>query len=223
MLAIAVVVCTFFLQREARRRGYAPEFISDLVFWAVLGGILGGRIFYVFLNLSFFVGNPLEFFMLHHGGLAWQGAFAFGLAAVLLFLKLKKVAIVPVFDLAAPYLALGQAIGRLGCFLNGCCHGREVSWGIYFPVYEMTLHPTQLYDSLGLLLIFWTLKHLQKKSPKPGVTFCAYLMLAPALRFAVQFFRADYQPLWAGLSIFQWISVLFAAVAFYAYLYFQNR
>ena len=108
-------------------------------------------------------------------------------------------------DLLAPYLALGQAIGRIGCFLNGCCFGREHVKGIYFPVHDAVLHPTQLYLAGGMFIIFVILKRYQKFSEIPGLVFASYLILASCLRFGVEFFRADHEIFLIGLSIFQFV------------------
>ena len=72
-------------------------------------------------------------------------------------------------------------MGRLGCFLNGCCYGKEVAWGIYFPVHQARLHPTQLYDAAGLFLIFLFLKKLQLAQKKPATIFVLYLLLISVL------------------------------------------
>lgn len=203
MLAIAVFLCTFLAGRDARKAGIPSEFIFDLAFWTVLSGLLGARLFYVALNFSFFLAHPLEMIMIQNGGLAWQGGLVAALIGGIFFTNKKGLALKSVMDLVAPYVALGQAIGRIGCFLNGCCYGKKVSWGIYFPVHDARLHPTQLYASVGLVLIFFVLKYYQKISKVPGSVFLLYLFLASLLRFGVEFFRADHTIAWAGLSIFQ--------------------
>jgi len=208
MLALAVIVCTHWMSREARRLRLSAELIYDLVFWVVIGGILGGRIFYILLNWNFFLQHPAEIVMVQHGGLAWQGALMVGSLAGVVFIRRRKLALGPMLDLAAPYIALGQAIGRVGCFLNGCCYGREVSWGIYFPVHGARLHPTQLYSAVGLLLIFLILKKFRRLRKVPGQVLVLYLMLASVQRFCIEFWRADHEVIWAGLSIFQIMSIV---------------
>ncbi len=208
MLAVAVLVCARLMIRDARRYRIAPEKIYDLVFAAVIGGIIGGRIFYILLNISFFVSHPFEIVMLHHGGLAWQGGLMGGVISTLWFIRRYRLPLAQTLDLVAPYIALGQAIGRIGCFLNGCCYGREVSWGLYFPVHRAHLHPTQLYAAGGLLVIFFVLKKFRQVSKVPGQVLVLYLVLASSQRFVVEFFRADHDVAFAGLSIFQIVSIL---------------
>lgn len=219
MLAAAVFLTGFLASREAPRSGIKSELIFDLTFWVVLFGLLGARIFYILLDLSFFISHPLEMIMIQKGGLAWQGGLILGSIAGIGFVRKKGLPLFKMLDFAAPYVALGQAVGRLGCFFNGCCFGREVSWGIYFPVHQARLHPTQLYEFLGLLVIFFVLKGARKKSKRQGEILLLYLVSASILRFAIEFARAD--QLWAayGLSLNQWISLGLILVSIPGYFY----
>ena len=208
MLALAVVVCSFFLSRDAKKMlGLEQEEVLDLVFWTILAGIVGARVFYIILNLKFFIEDPKEIFMLQHGGLAFQGGLIFGILAAVWIILRKGWPFWKTADVIAPYLALGHAIGRIGCFLNGCCYGKSVAWGIYFPVHEAHLHPTQLYASALLLIIYVLLKKFQKVGLPAGAVFSLYLMLASVKRIGVEFFRADHEALFWGLSVFQWVSI----------------
>jgi len=219
MLAIAVIVGTLLSARDAYRSNINPDIIFDLVFWAVIAGIVGARVFYIALNYPFFIKYPTEIIMVQNGGLAWQGGLILGSIMAMLFIRAKKIPFSQTLDLLVPYLALGQSIGRIGCFLNGCCYGRELAGGIYFPVHDATLHPTQLYLSVGYLIIYMILKLYQRFSELPGLVFVSYLILASSLRFGVEFFRADHEILFLGLSIFQFVcfGVLMFAFCF-AYL-----
>ncbi len=206
MLALGVILCAFLLSKEIENTALSKDTLFDLIFWVVLCGLLGARIFYIFLNFDFFISNPLEMIMIQKGGLAWQGSLIFGFISGIVFIRLKKLNVLDMLDLTAPYIALGQSVGRIGCFLNGCCFGKEVSWGVYFPVHHARLHPTQLYSTVGLFLVFLILKAYRKKAPQGGV-FILYIILASVLRFGVEFFRADHTVLYGGLSIFQWVCV----------------
>ena len=217
-LAVAVLVCAYFLKREALANNLKSQTLVDLLFVVVISGIIGARLLYVLLNLPHFFQKPLEIFMLHHGGLAWQGGLIFGMLAGIIFIRKNKLSLLSVLDIVAPYIALGQSIGRIGCFLNGCCYGKMVSWGVYFPVHQARLHPTQLYDSLGLFIIFLILKKFQLHKKREGETFVLYLVLASALRFFIEFYRADHGILFFGLSIFQAICLVFILIAACTYL-----
>jgi len=215
MFAVAVMVCTLGASRDAERLGLAPDSIFDLAFWVVVAGLAGARLFYVILNASFFIDHPWEIVMIQKGGLAWQGGFIAACLAGIGFVRKKGLPLLPLLDLVAPYVALGESIGRIGCFLNGCCYGKEVAWGIFFPVHGARLHPTQLYSFFGLLMIFFFLKRYQKTTQVHGRVFAVYLLSASLLRFGVEFFRADHDVLWAGLSVYQWVCLGLMGAALY--------
>ncbi len=207
MLAAAAVICAFLMARDARKEGIASDTILDLLFWVVFCGIIGARIFFVVLNLEYFSQHPSEIIMVQNGGLAWQGSLLAGALAGIRYVRRKRLPLWTMLDLAAPYIALGEAIGRIGCFLNGCCQGKPVRWGPYFPVHDAHLHPAQLYSTATLLIIFFILKKFRTSSRRQGETFALYLILAAIQRFGVEFFRGDHETLVLGLSVFQWVTV----------------
>ncbi len=222
MLAVAIVVCSLLLSRDARVYHIPADTVYDLVFWTVLGGIAGARVFFVVLHLELFQDNPIEMVMLHQGGLSWQGGLFLGALAAGIFIRRKNLSFRTTVDLIAPYLALGQSIGRIGCFLNGCCFGREVSWGIYFPVHHARLHPTQLYASGALFLIFWALKVYQKRPHRSGQILAMYFMLAGTQRFIIEFFRGDHVMTPWGVSVFQLVSLAIFVTGFGLMVYFKK-
>ena len=223
MLAIAVLVCTFFIRRDAKALNISPEALTDLIFWVVLAGIFGARVFFIVVHWGLFKDNLIEMIMIQNGGLSWQGSLIAGGLTAWWIIRAKKLPVAVILDLVAPYLALGQAIGRLGCFLNGCCYGKPVAWGIYFPMYEARLHPTQLYDAFGLLIIFLFLKLFQKRNTKAGAIFVWYLFLALSLRFVIEFFRADHTIMAFGLSIYQFVCLIIIAVTYAATRFYRSR
>ncbi len=206
LIAVAVVICSTLLSRDAARQGIHADVVYDFVFWAMLGGIVGARLFYVALYPQYF-SNPMEILFINHGGLAWQGGLSGGIISSIIFVRRRRLSLRAFMDLSAPYLALGQAIGRMGCFFNGCCYGRPWEHGIFFPVHNARLHPTQLYETAGLLAIFFILRFYRPAPRITGQVFVLYLWLAAIERFTVEFFRADHDVLWLGLSLFQYIAV----------------
>lgn len=223
MLAMAVIVCTFLLSRDAKKIGIDANLIFDFVFTVVLSGILGARLFFVLLNVDYFFQYPLEVIMIHNGGLAFQGGLIAGIATGLWFIKRKQLHLLQMADLVAPYVALGQSIGRVGCFLNGCCYGRHSDHGIFFPVHADTLHPTQLYSTLGLLAIFFVLKKYKSLSTIPGDTFVLYLLLASILRFTVEFFRADHHFFILGFSVYQIVCIVIFCLSLYVHTRLKSQ
>ncbi|MBM3248404.1 MAG: prolipoprotein diacylglyceryl transferase [Candidatus Omnitrophica bacterium] len=223
MIAIAFLVCIFLARKEARHYNLDPDKIYDLSFFVLVSGIIGGRILYVILNLPYYLENPKEIIMLHHGGLVWFGAFGFALIGGIVFLKKNSLPIFKTLDFLAPYIALGHAIGRIGCFLNGCCYGRPAIWGVYFPIHQDKLIPIQLFESVFLLILFFILINFRKHNHKTGMTFSLYVASYSLWRFAIEFLRADTPRHFFGLTIFQIISIVLFFGSLYAILYLKSR
>ncbi len=208
MIVLAFIIATFLLSRRAKRQGLDPELIFNLSFLIIISGIIGARTLYVVLNFEYYFNNPVEIIMLTHGGLAWFGGLIFASVSCVVYLRHKRLDVYRIFDLAVPYAALGQAIGRIGCFLNGCCYGKEVShFGIYFPVHDAILIPTQLYSCLALLTIYLILRVRQNRTHQKGEIFYLYLFLYSIWRFFIEFFRGDNEIFIFGLTIFQIFSI----------------
>jgi phosphatidylglycerol:prolipoprotein diacylglycerol transferase len=210
-VALSFLVCAGLLTAEAKRRGGDENVVYNLCFVFLSSGIIAARLLYVVLNWNDFKVDLWEIVKLQHGGLVWFGGWAGAVGGGLLYMKRKKLDMIATLDLFAPYTALAQSIGRIGCFFNGCCYGKESSWGVFFPVHGRILWPVQLLDAFSLLVIFIILRAAQKR-PQKGRTFVFYLILAALQRFLMEFIRADARPFYFGLSIFQWMSVfLFTA------------
>lgn len=207
MLVAAFFAASYLASLQAKREGVEPDLIFNLCFLVFIFGIIGARVFYVFNNFSVYLRNPLEIIMLQHGGLAWFGGLIFGVAAGIIFIKKNGLGLLKVSDLVIPFIALGQAVGRIGCLLNGCCFGRPSESGIYFKVFDQALIPTQLYSSLLLFFIFFVLRFMQNRKHLPGQIFCAYLFLYSIKRFCIEYFRNDSPRIFFGLTIFQVLSL----------------
>lgn len=213
MLALAFLASSYLAASEAKRQDMSADVIFNLVFIAFVSGIIGARFFYVAQNLSFFMKRPFEIIMLAHGGLSWVGGLISGVFSGTAYIKYKKLPLYKTFDLIAPFIAFGQAIGRIGCLLNGCCYGRESGFGIYFPVHGAILIPVQIYSSLVLILIFIILRFMQALPHKHGQVFFTYLLLYSAKRFFLEFWRADNPVVFFGLTLFQITSLIIFCVA----------
>lgn len=216
-VALAFFVSSWLVSLEAKKRGFDDNVIYNLCVLLLVSGIISARIFYVVLSWDYFKADPLEIIKLQHGGLVWFGGLIGAVISSALFLKINRLPVIQMIDLFAPYVALGQAIGRIGCFFNGCCHGKEGSVGIFFPLQERILFPSQLIDSAFLLFIFVILKYLGPRL-RVGMVFVSYLILASMQRFFMEFFRGDERPFYWGLSIYQWISILIFAVGVITYI-----
>jgi len=222
-LVIAFVVSTLLASAQAKKQGIDPEIIFNLCFAVFISGIIGARIFYVLLNFSYYLHNPLEIIMLQKGGLAWFGGLILGTFSGIYYLKVKKLNVYKIADLLVPFVALAQAIGRVGCFLNGCCYGKESGFGIYFPSHTAILIPTQIYSSLFLILIFIILRFLQERPHQEGAIFFAYLLLYSVKRFFMEFWRGDSPSFIFGLTLFQLISIAVFLIAAVSLFLIKNK
>ncbi len=204
MYVIAIVFGIILLRGEiARKRlDLKKDDAIGFAFWVVVGGILGARIYYVlFMWSAYYSQHPLEIFALWHGGLAIHGGILGGAAAVFLYARLKRVRFLDLTDAVSPMLALGQAFGRFGNFMNGDAHGvpTNLPWGIVFPEGSIAgdefsgqpLHPVMLYELVLNFISFLILWKLRKRDHKPGIIFSMYLLNYGIIRFFVSFFRAD--------------------------------
>jgi phosphatidylglycerol:prolipoprotein diacylglycerol transferase len=213
MLVMAFLVSVSLACKKAAKLNINPDKIFNLAFFSFLSGIVGARIFYVVENFGYYAKNPAEIIKLQHGGLSWFGGLALGALFAFLYVKKNKLGAYKVLDLLAPFIALAQAIGRIGCLLNGCCYGKESAFGIYFPVHNKTLIPTQLYSTLLLLAIFIFLRYLQERPRRGGEIVFTYLLLYSLNRFFIEFWRADNPQVFMHLTLFQIISLILFCVA----------
>ena len=128
---LAALACTM---REARRKGLDAQVIPDLGLAVLLGAVVGARLLYVGINPGHFLEHPLDIFMIWKGGLVFSGGDVLGGVLGYLAMRRRGQPILPWLYAVAPGLALGQAIGRLGCFFAGCCYGRpsDVPWAVTF-------------------------------------------------------------------------------------------
>ncbi len=187
-----------------------PGELADWASWAILGGIAGGRLLYVVMNWDGYRTNPLELIAVWHGGLIWYGGFAGGVVTTAVYLRRHGYGFLAGVDQVIPFVALGHAIGRIGCFFNGCCYGKPTTaWcGVQFPGHPQPVVPTQLFESASLVALFVALRLLQtpERLRRPGQLFGMYLISYGIIRWIIEYWR-DLQPIvWHGLTIAQVIS-----------------
>lgn len=190
----------------AARQGLDQRKIATLCCWLIIAGLLGARLWYVAQYWSEFDDRPWEAVFLWQGGLVFYGGWLAALAAGWWYARRQGWPFWAVADLMAPVVALAHGIGRFGCLLNGCCHGRHPGW-LIFP-----WQPTQLYEAIGLLALAG-LSVTAVGRWRPGRVFAAYLAGYGALRFLVEFWRGDDRPFLGLLSVPQWISVALVIAA----------
>lgn len=223
MLAIAFIVSSALAGRYAREINFPKEVVFNFTFIVFVFGIAGARLLYVLQNLKDYWPDPLEVFMLQHGGLSWFGGLLLGSISGIVYIRSKKLSVYQVLDVIAPFAALGQAIGRIGCLLNGCCYGKPSASGLYFPSQDAILIPAQLYSSLLLLCLFIVLRLMQQKPHRQGVIILSYLMFYSLKRFFVEYWRGDASVVFFGLTLFQVCSIVLFFSAAVALTFIKKR
>ena len=217
MVAIGFALSTIFIYRRAPKFSIDKDRAVDLTIVILIFGVLGARLLYVLLNLSFYLANPIEIIMLSKGGLVWYGGFFSGIAAMAVYLRIHKLGFWPVVDLIVPYVALAQSFGRIGCFLNGCCYGIKVNPGfpfaVTFPCEDFLRFPAQLISAALLFIIFVILLIWQDRRRFVGEIALAYCVLYSSKRFIMEFLRGDNPKMLLGLTISQIISASLFIVA----------
>jgi len=217
IVALATLAGYLLARREASRRGLADVVLEDLAPVAILAGIVGARLYYVaFFDPGMFLRHPLGVLAIWRGGLAVHGALLGGLLAAIWYCRSRDIRFWELADTLAPALILGQAIGRLACFLNGDAYGiaTDVPWAVTFtdpaalaPL-GVPLHPTQLYE-LGLnFVLFGIIWSQRRRALRPGELFLVYVGGYGVIRFFVESFRADQLQFANGVSVAQTVSAV---------------
>ncbi len=210
--AIAFLVGILLSARYGKKRGIKEDNVYGLCFYILIGAIIGSRLFFVFSNLDLFIQDPLGVFKVWNGGMAFIGGLFGGVLGAFLYLRIKKLDIWKYFDLVAPYIALGHAIGRLGCVLGDGGHlGKPTNlpWGV---IYEgVARHPGAFYEMLALVILFVVLIKLRKKNLEKGLLFQYYIIGYSIQRFLIDFLRTDQT--YYGLTGTQWCLIGLSAIA----------
>ncbi len=211
LMYVLSFLAVFYFAKQAIKKGklkLTEQELDNFLGIAVIALVLGARLFYIlFYNLPYFIQNPLKVFAIWEGGLSFHG----GLAALILvgwwYTKKKKISFLQTADILTIPLALGNAFGRLGNFINGEIYGKvtELPWGVVFSGVEGARHPTQLYAVAYNLIIFGILYSQRNKNWKPGKILGLFLVLYAVFRFANEFFK-DIEVYWF-LTMGQWLTI----------------
>ncbi|MFC1501254.1 prolipoprotein diacylglyceryl transferase [Elusimicrobiota bacterium] len=218
ILALGIFMGLQYILFKAKQNSISSNFMLDLVLFSVIDGLIGARLVYVVVNWGLYSNNIINTLKIWDGGLVFYGGLIFGGITGFTYTHLKKPKeIWLIADIFAPALAIGHFFGRIGCFFAGCCYGKEcnLSWAVKFinpqslaPL-NVLLHPTQLYEALGNLIIIMCLIIYDKRKMFQGSVFAAYLFMYGFLRFIIEFFRGDDRgEIFLGLSLGQGISLL---------------
>jgi phosphatidylglycerol:prolipoprotein diacylglycerol transferase len=233
LLALAIVIGIYWVMRQAEREKADLHAVFFVCVVTVISAYLSARLYSVIQHWSYFADHPVEILQVWKHGTASFGAYSGGAVAALIAARRKNLSTMKFLDWCAPALALGIFLGRVGCFLNGCCYGKIASlpWAMRFPegsgpyeaqlqagliqagFWSLPVHPAQLYEAafalaiLGLLLLF-----RNKQRLRPGSLFLWFGCLYAAGRFCNEFLRADDRGEIIGLSLPQVFCVGMIAV-----------
>ena len=238
LLAIAFITGLWVASRQAKSAGLDPARVTDMAVYVLIAGLVGAKILLVVVEWSYYAHNPRELLsILQSGGVFYGGLIgAFPVA----WWYARKHALPPwrTADVLAPAVAIGQAIGRLGCFAAGCCYGRpaEVPWAVTFrdayasrtvgtPL-DVPLHPTEIYEAIACLAIFFLLTGIARRKRFDGQVTLAYVLLYAIARFVIEFYRGDAvrgTVLGGWLSTSQFIAILMAVAVALALPFVARR
>jgi phosphatidylglycerol:prolipoprotein diacylglycerol transferase len=219
LVALGFLAGLWVTVRLARRSGISGELITNLAVYCALGGLIGAKILMIIFDWGDPQKPPIFSVATLQAAGVWQGGLVLAILVAILYIRQNKLPFLETFDAFAPGVALGHAIGRIGCFAAGCCWGNECSlpWAVTFhnpEAAELTgvplgkaLHPSQLYEMLTELALFGFLYWRYGRPHSPGKIMGMYLVLSSIARFLIEFTRYHEQGLHFGLSLTQWISI----------------
>jgi phosphatidylglycerol:prolipoprotein diacylglycerol transferase len=224
MLMLAFLAASTVAMQLAKQRGIEPEHVLDLAAAILVAAILGSRLLYVALQWHFFRQHLADIGQIWQGGLSFHGGLIGGLLAGIIYCRRHGLSFLRMGDVVAPGAAVGYAIGRIGCFLNGCCYGAPTSlpWACQFRDPPITgsltppSHPTQIYASLINLGIFALLLWIWRRQRFTGQVLWSYLLFYAIYRFGIEFLRkgATAEVFAAsGLTHSQWASIAMVLIA----------
>jgi phosphatidylglycerol:prolipoprotein diacylglycerol transferase len=240
LLALAFIAGIWLASRNAAKAGLNPDSIWNLGLIIIFSALVGAKLLLFLSDYSYYSENPREIFSLStlRSSGVYYGGLLLALIASAWYLQKAKLPAWKVADITAPGIALGQAIGRIGCLSAGCCYGKPTNlpWGITFTnqyAYDnvgvplnVRLHPTQIYESVGTFLLFLFLVWRLRRKRFTGQVILQYLMLYAGLRFVIEFFRGDEDRgfvLHGLLSTSQFIGILTILGSAVTFAYLRRR
>ena len=236
LLAAAYLGGLQFALVRAKRRGIDPARVMDLGIYIIVSALIGAKLLLVLVDADHFLRNPSDLLALARSGGVFYGGLILAVIVGLWYVRRHRLPTWRIADVIAPGIAFGHVVGRLGCFLAGCCYGHEtdVPWAVTFtnPLAAenvgtplgVPLHPTQLYEAGAELIILGLLLAFERKGRAfPGRTFWGYMLVYGLSRFVIEFFRGDPRGMVVGsISTSQFISLLIVPISI-AMLYWLSR
>lgn len=210
--AIALIAALMLACKRAEKRGLNGDICYGILFSGVIFGYLCSKLTFVLVNWKAFIADPKMF--LSQSGFVVIGGLTGGILAAAVYCKIKKVRFIDYFDLCAPSIAIAQGFGRIGCFMAGCCYGKETdSWigiafhGSNYAPNDVKLIPSQLISSVLNFVNMFFLMWIAKKTKKKGVVAAAYMLTYSVGRFLIEYTRSDARGEIGNLSTSQFLSI----------------
>ncbi|MBU0677032.1 MAG: prolipoprotein diacylglyceryl transferase [Verrucomicrobia bacterium] len=233
MVSLAFLAAIIHWSLRADRDGFPKGFGLEMGFWMMVCGITGGRIAYVIAHGSYFRANLSAVLRFDQGGMIFYGGLIGACFAVIILCRTRKQSVWAAGDVAVSGLPLGHAIGRLGCFLNGCCFGKPTGlpWGVHYPDHTnaaiksagAAVHPVQLYEFALNILLYVVILSVYGRRKRSGEIIVLYLLTYPVGRFMMEFIRGDERAMVGSLTVAQGVSVALFLFGVLLYLTLPNR
>jgi len=224
LIALGYTLGTVWILHEAKKQQLPVTAVFDMLLFQLIIGICGSRLLYI-IEYSPDKLNFKDFFSFEQGGLTFYGSVISSFIFDLFYLKIRRIPFWQVMDCIGFGMPLGIAIARVGCFLNGCCYGTEcdLPWALSFPATNgQYVHPTQLYESLSALLIFFLLQKYRKLQRNHGEVFLASVALYSICRFFIEFLRAENPVVFWGMHLSHFIGIGILAAAFITWKFIDS-
>jgi phosphatidylglycerol:prolipoprotein diacylglycerol transferase len=234
MAALGFFLGLSWIKYEANELGISQKKMSDLFFYIVVSALVGSRILFVLISVPSWWLDPLVFFRFWEGGLVFYGGFIAATLMTVFYCKKNHLSFFEVADVLMPALAIGHAVGRLGCFAAGCCYGKMVDASYWFAVqfpensiapHDHHVYPTQLFEFTGELILFLFLVVFRKFKKFSGEIFLLYIIVYPVLRSIIEMYRGDTVRGFVveGLiSTSQFISIIWVSIAIFLWIYLRK-
>ena len=216
LISLGMILGLYIAYKESKRQGYNPDDIVDLALWCIPAALIGARAYYVAFQWEYYKGNILKMINTREGGLAIHGGLIAAVIVGYFFVKKKKIPFWKTADIVAPSIALGQAIGRWGNYMNGEAHGgpTNLPWGIMIE--GIKVHPTFLYESLWAFGIFLFLIYYRKNKRFDGELFILYAVIYSVGRFWIEGLRTD-SLMFVGIRVAQLVSLLVVCIGLFLF------
>ncbi len=228
MIGIGFLIAVLVGCYRARRQGQSADHLINLAIFVLVFGFLGGKLLYIIVSFRDFLNAPMS--VIGSEGFVVYGGVITGILTILIYCRIKKISAITYMDLFGPSVAINQGIGRIGCFLAGCCYGRETDCriSVIFPEgcqapAGVPLIPTQLYSAAGMLLIALGLILYARKAAYRGTVTGYYLLAYSVGRFIIEFFRDDVRGNVGVLSTSQFISLFIFALSVVILIVFYRK